>query len=66
MANSTETKRPNRQYIRRLDGLTSKLLSYGELKGMELFFLAYNREKDSVYTYSSSMDISRRINELVS
>ncbi len=58
MAKKTKPiKRPNRQITRRLEGLTNKLLAYGELQGMELIFVLCNREKDSLYSYVSSHDI---------
>jgi hypothetical protein len=51
-------KRPNRQITRRLEGLVSKLLVYGELDSIELAFIVYNSKKDHVYSYLSSRDIS--------
>ena len=61
-------KRPNRQVTRRLEGLTSKLLAYGELDGIELAFIAYNTKKNDIYSYLSSSNISwlGRIEKMVS
>jgi hypothetical protein len=51
------TKRPNRQITRRLDGLVSKLIKYGELDGIELVFVVRNVTKNEVYSYISSENI---------
>jgi hypothetical protein len=57
MTSKKAIKRPERQVIRRLDGLTSKLLQYGELDGIELVFIARNVNKNETYSYLSSRDI---------
>ncbi|KAH7108738.1 hypothetical protein B0J11DRAFT_513106 [Dendryphion nanum] len=58
MTNSKVIKRPNRQVTRRLDGLASKLLQYGELDGIEVVFIARNTKRDETYSYLSSRGIN--------
>jgi hypothetical protein len=58
MKNNKTIKRPNRQLTRRLDGLASKLLQYGELDGIEVVFIARNTKKDETYSYLSSRGIN--------
>jgi hypothetical protein len=58
MTNQKGIKRPNRQVVRRLDGLASKLLQYGELDGVELVFIARNVRRNETYSYLSSRDIN--------
>merc|ERR1712098_596385 len=58
MTNRKAIKRPNRQVVRRLDGLASKLLQYGELDGVELVFIARNVRRNETYSYLSSRDIN--------
>ncbi|KAH7111271.1 hypothetical protein B0J11DRAFT_543537 [Dendryphion nanum] len=58
MTNNKAIKRPNRQVTRRLDGLASKLLQYGELDGIEVVFVARNTKRDETYSYLSSRGIN--------
>jgi len=58
MKKNKTIKRPNRQITRRLDGLASKLLQYGELDGIEVVFIARNTKRDETYSYLSSRGIN--------
>jgi hypothetical protein len=55
--NKKTIKRPARQKIRRLEGLSKKLFEFGELDDIQLAFIALDTKKDEVLSYLSSPDI---------
>lgn len=47
------TKTRNKLLRRRRDGLRSKCYKYGQIDGIDLALIIYNREKRDYYTYRS-------------